>query len=217
MGKILGPQLPRHIKQQTPWNRGVQKICRKVGRSALPALCCWGMGIGAPEEASFHQVFRKEQGLDLTWCQNKWEQLKPDFLLGAWRQSNSPRSQEGVRWGLGGEDYVRWKGLGIAVVSVFRWSWVWVWQHWSYYFNRMLQETNRSSEWKSSAQKGCRCSVAKLCPTVCYPMDCSMLGFCILPFAQVHVDWVGDAIERSHLPLKREKPLILADPGHPLQ
>ena len=181
------------------------------------------MGIWAAEEASFHQVFRKEQRLALTWCQNEQEQLKPDFLLGAWRKSNSPSSQEGVRWGLGGEDYGRWKGLGIAVVSVFRWSWVWVRQHWNYYFNRMLQETNRSSEWKSSAQKragkGCCCSVSKLCPTVCYPTDCSMPGFRILPeFAQVHVDWVGDAIKPSHpLPLKREKPLILADPGHPLQ
>ena len=45
-----------------------------------------------------------------------------------------------------------------------------------------------------------------------------MPGFCILLFAQVHVDGLGDAIEPSHLlPLKREKLLILADPGHPLQ
>ena len=45
------------------------------------------------------------------------------------------------------------------------------------------------------------CSVAKLCPTFCDPMDCSMPGFpvlCFLPeFAQTHVHWVGDPIQPS--------------------
>ena len=35
------------------------------------------------------------------------------------------------------------------------------------------------------------CSVAKLCPTLCDPMDCSMPGFPVLQylpeFAQIHV------------------------------
>ena len=45
-------------------------------------------------------------------------------------------------------------------------------------------------------------SVAQLCPAVCDPMDCSMPGFLAhhqLPkLAQIHVHWVGDAIQPSH-------------------
>ena len=48
----------------------------------------------------------------------------------------------------------------------------------------------------------CCCSVAKLCLTLCNPMDCSMPGspvlHWILEFAQIHVHWVGDAIQPSH-------------------
>ena len=37
----------------------------------------------------------------------------------------------------------------------------------------------------------CCCSVAQLCLTLCYPMDCSMPGFPVLhylwEFAQIHV------------------------------
>ena len=43
------------------------------------------------------------------------------------------------------------------------------------------------------------CSVAELCQTLCNPMDCSTPGssdFHGLPeFAQIHVHWVGAAIE----------------------
>ena len=43
------------------------------------------------------------------------------------------------------------------------------------------------------------CSVTKLYLTLCNPMDCSTQGLPIphyLPeFAQVHVHWVGDAIQ----------------------
>ena len=46
------------------------------------------------------------------------------------------------------------------------------------------------------------CSVAKSCPTLCDPMDCSMPGFpvlhCLQEFAQTHVHWVDDAIQSSH-------------------
>jgi len=39
-------------------------------------------------------------------------------------------------------------------------------------------------------------------PTLCDPMDCSMLGFPVLyyllEFLQTHVYWVGDAIQPSH-------------------
>ena len=54
------------------------------------------------------------------------------------------------------------------------------------------------------------CSVAKLCPTLCNPMNCSMPGFlalhCLLEFAQTPVHWVGYAIQPSH-PLS--SPLVL--------
>ena len=46
-------------------------------------------------------------------------------------------------------------------------------------------------------------SVAQLCPTLCDPMDCSMLGFPVhhqLPeLTQTHVHQVGEAIQPSHL------------------
>ena len=45
------------------------------------------------------------------------------------------------------------------------------------------------------------CSVAKLCPTLCDPMDCSTPGFPVLhhllEFAQTHVRWVSDIIQPS--------------------
>ena len=50
----------------------------------------------------------------------------------------------------------------------------------------------------------CTCcySVAKLCPTLWDPMDCSMPGFPVphqLPeLTQTHVHWVGDPIQWSH-------------------
>ena len=54
------------------------------------------------------------------------------------------------------------------------------------------------------------CSVAKLCMTLCDPLDCSMPGFPVLhylsEFAQTHVRWVSDAIQPSH-PLSPLSPL----------
>ena len=51
---------------------------------------------------------------------------------------------------------------------------------------------------------GCCCSVAKLCPTLCDPMDCSRALFPFLhhlpELAQTHVHWVNDAIQLSHPP-----------------
>ena len=48
----------------------------------------------------------------------------------------------------------------------------------------------------------CCCSVAKWCPTLCDPMDCSMPGFPVrhhLPeLAQTHVHWANDAIQPSY-------------------
>ena len=55
----------------------------------------------------------------------------------------------------------------------------------------------------------CCCSVAKSCPPLCEPMNCSIPGYPVLhyllEFAQTHVHWVSDAIH--HLILCR--PLLL--------
>ena len=49
----------------------------------------------------------------------------------------------------------------------------------------------------------CCCSVAKLYPILCDPMNCSTPGSFVLHniplFAQIHVHWVSDAIQPSHL------------------
>ena len=46
-------------------------------------------------------------------------------------------------------------------------------------------------------------SVTQLCPTLCHLMDCSLPGFLVfhdlLEFTPIHVHWVGDAIQPSHL------------------
>ena len=46
------------------------------------------------------------------------------------------------------------------------------------------------------------CSVAKLYPTLCYPMDYSLPGFpvlnSLLEFAQIHVHWDSEAIQLFH-------------------
>ena len=53
--------------------------------------------------------------------------------------------------------------------------------------------------------------VAKSYPTLCDPMDCSTPGFAVLhrfpEFAQIHVHWVGDAIQTSH-PLLPPSPAL---------
>ena len=45
------------------------------------------------------------------------------------------------------------------------------------------------------------CSVTKLCPTLCNPMDCSIPGFPVhhqlMEFTQTHVYQIGDAIQPS--------------------
>ena len=56
----------------------------------------------------------------------------------------------------------------------------------------------------------CCCSVTKLCPTLCDPMDCSMPGFPVLHHlpecAQTHAHWVGGAIQPLHLLLPPSPP-----------
>ena len=55
----------------------------------------------------------------------------------------------------------------------------------------------------------CFCSVTKSCLTLGDPVDCSMPGSSVLhylpEFAQIHVHWVGDAIQPSH-PLPSSSP-----------
>ena len=55
------------------------------------------------------------------------------------------------------------------------------------------------------------CSVAKSCPPVCDPMDCSTpdlpVHCCLLEFTQMHVHGVGDAIQPSH-PLSLPSPVL---------
>ena len=54
------------------------------------------------------------------------------------------------------------------------------------------------------------CSVAKLCPTLCDPVDYSKTGSPILhylpEFSQIHVHWVGDDIKSSHSLLSPSPP-----------
>ena len=58
----------------------------------------------------------------------------------------------------------------------------------------------------------CYCSVAKLCPTLCDPMECSTSGFPVpyhlLKFVQTHIHWVGDAIQPSHPLLSTSPPAL---------
>ena len=60
-----------------------------------------------------------------------------------------------------------------------------------------------SLAWGCSFQTYCRCSVSKLCPTLCDHVNCSTPGFpelhYLLEFAQTHVHWVNDAIQPFHL------------------
>ena len=58
----------------------------------------------------------------------------------------------------------------------------------------------------------CCCSSARLCPTLCDPMNCSLPGFPDLhylpEFVQTQVPWAGDAIQPSH-PLSLSSPPAL--------
>ena len=63
----------------------------------------------------------------------------------------------------------------------------------------------------------CCCSVAKLCPTLCDPTDCSTRGLPVLhhlaEFAQTHVHRVGDTIQPSH-PMSFPSPPALNPSQH---
>ena len=56
----------------------------------------------------------------------------------------------------------------------------------------------------------CCCSVTKLCPTLCSPMNWNWPGFPVLhyllEFTQIHVHWFDDAIQPSHLQFPSSPP-----------
>ena len=56
--------------------------------------------------------------------------------------------------------------------------------------------------WYIHEMEYCCCSVTKSCLTLCEPMNCSAPAHPVpqhlLDFAQVHVHWIGDAIQPSH-------------------
>ena len=72
----------------------------------------------------------------------------------------------------------------------------------------VLKQNNKNTCWMNCC---CYCFVAKLCPTLCDPLDCSTLSFpvlhCLQEFAQMHVHWVGDACQSSH-PLLPSSPAL---------
>ena len=65
----------------------------------------------------------------------------------------------------------------------------------------VIPDAGGFSLWKREWSKHC-CSVAKLCPSLCDPMNCSTPSCLVLhylpEFAQTCVHWVGDAIQPSH-------------------
>ena len=66
----------------------------------------------------------------------------------------------------------------------------------------------------------CHSLVPNLCPTLCNCKECSMPGFPVLhylpEFAQVHVHWISDAIQTSHLLLSLSPPALPASGSFPM-
>ena len=66
-------------------------------------------------------------------------------------------------------------------------------------YSTFTQNCQNSDATKMFFSKCCCCSVTQSCPTLCDPVDCSMLGFPVLhylpEFAQIQVHWVDDAIQ----------------------
>ena len=75
----------------------------------------------------------------------------------------------------------------------------------------------KSSNSRSRAPYPIACSIAKLCPTFCDPIDCSTPDFPVfhylLEIAHIHVHWVSDAIQPSH-PLSSLFPPAFNLPQH---
>ena len=73
------------------------------------------------------------------------------------------------------------------------------------------EQTSVRTEWTLFCCR-CFCLVAKSCPTLCDPMDCSTPDFPVLhylpKFAQTHVHWVSDATQLSHPLLPASHPAL---------
>ena len=110
-----------------------------------------------------------------------------------------------------------WKHIPCFLGALDRHRWL-IWANLSCPISKFIMKANNSSfvvsKWLN-LELDCRfisqvffstlllCSVTKSCSTLCHPMDCSTPGLPVphhLPeFAQVHVHWMGDASQPSHL------------------
>ena len=74
----------------------------------------------------------------------------------------------------------------------------WIYHLWEEIFPEVTERGKMFSIRIKNRLYYCCCSVAKSCPTLCSPMDCSMpvssVLCCLLEFAQIHLLWVSDAI-----------------------
>ena len=73
------------------------------------------------------------------------------------------------------------------------------WGNWETLFTHLHEESLTPISASLTSDFYSVSSVAKSCPTLCDPTDCSTLGFPVLhyllEFAQIHFHWVGDAIQ----------------------
>ena len=103
-------------------------------------------------------------------------------------------------------------GWNVWMASLTQWAWVWAnsgrqwWTEKPGVLQFMgLQRVKQVlvTEWQLMNQVfTLLLSVSKPCPTLCDPMDCSMPDFPVFhyipEFAQTHVHWIDDAIQKSH-------------------
>ena len=103
------------------------------------------------------------------------------------RGSSRHRNQIGVSWVAGGF-FTIWATRETPVVGYKNSQYVWT----------TFSKVNRGLRYYWILYCCHCCSVSQSCQTLCDPMDCSMPGFpvlhCLPELAQIHVDWVGDAI-----------------------
>ena len=131
----------------------------------------------------------------LTW---RTDSLEKTLILGK-TEGGKRRGQQRMRW---------FDGI------LIQWTWVWVSSRSWWWTGKpgMLQSMGSQRvghDWETELSwtglyllEVSHCSVAKLCPTLCNPMDYSMPGFSVhqqLPeLAQTYVLWVGNATEPFH-------------------
>ena len=128
----------------------------------------------------------------LTWRTDSFEKT---LMLGK-IESRRRRGQQRTRW----------------LDGITEWTWIWVNSRSWWWTGRpsvhRVAESNTTEQlnWTDDFTGciDCCCSIAKLCLTLCDPMDCSTPGFAVfhylLEFAQTHVHLVGDAISSSITP-----------------